>query len=342
MQISRFFLISLTVLFMAAAFGQTSELYAKESTSAKSKQVSKSASVKRTVSKKSKSKRSASKRARRIPADRFAALVVDADTGRVLYEKNAGSIRYPASLTKMMTLYLTFDALKKGQLGMEQYLTVSPKAAKQPQTNIALDAGDRLQVRDAIESLVVRSANDSAMVLAETIGGTEWNFALMMTQKAHELGMKDTVFRNPSGLPDNKQHTTAYDMARLGIALKRDFPEYYPFFSLPSFTYNGITYPSHNRVMERYPGADGLKTGYIRASGFNLVTSVSRDGHRLVAVVLGGNTANSRDNQMVNLLDRTFARLATQEESMADSLNDNEPKSATFEPKQALSLGNPG
>lgn len=287
--------------------------------SSSQKQVSQTAKKKPAVSKnvkKPKAKRTASKRARTAPpADRFAALVVDADTGRVIYEKNAGATRYPASLTKMMTLYLTFDALKKGKLRLDQELPVSAKAAKQPQTNINLSAGDRLPVRKAIESLVVRSANDASVVLAEAISGTEWNFALNMTKKARELGMKKTVFRNPNGLPDNKQYTTAYDMARLGIALRRDFPEYYHFFSLHDFEYDGVTYTTHNRVMERYDGADGIKTGYIRASGFNLVTSVRRDGYNIVAVIMGGPSASSRDNQMVSMLDRTFASLASKKNS---------------------------
>jgi D-alanyl-D-alanine carboxypeptidase len=254
---------------------------------------------------------------------KFSALVVDAETGRVLYEKNAGNTRYPASLTKMMTLYLTFEALKAGKLDMDDSLPVSAKAAGQPQTNISLSAGDNLPVRTAIESLVVRSANDSSMVLAEALGGTEWNFGLMMTKKAHELGMKNTVFRNPNGLPDNKQRTTAYDMARLGIALRRDFPEYYPFFKLTSFTHNGVEYPGHNRVMERYAGADGIKTGYIRSSGFNLVTSVKRNGYNIVAVIMGGRSATNRDNQMISMLDQTFAKLETANQMAA---NDNVSK----------------
>jgi D-alanyl-D-alanine carboxypeptidase len=249
--------------------------------------------------------------------DRFAALVVDANTGRVLYEKNAGNTRYPASLTKMMTLYLTFDALKRGEISMDDALPVSLKAASQPQTNIGLEAGDRLPVRSAIESLVVRSANDSSIVLAEAIGGTEWNFALLMNKKARELGMHNTMFRNPNGLPDNKQHTTAYDMARLAIALRRDFPEYYPFFKLQEFSYGGVSYNTHNHVMERYDGADGVKTGYINASGFNLVTSVRRDGYMLVAVVMGGTSASARDNYMIGLLDRTFADLQSKKNSVA-------------------------
>jgi D-alanyl-D-alanine carboxypeptidase len=337
MRFGRLLFISLIAAAVALSPGFSDDAHAK----------SKSKSSKATSSHHSKSsskskKKSSSRHVRE--EDRFSALVVDADTGQVLYERNAGSVRYPASLTKMMTLYLTFEALKHETITLDQEFNVSSKAARQPQTNIFLDPGDRLTVRSAIESVVVRSANDSAMVLAEGIGGTEWNFALMMTKKAHELGMKNTVFRNPSGLPDNKQHTTAYDMARLGIALKRDFPEYYSFFSMQSFTHNGIIYPGHNRVMERYAGADGIKTGFIRASGYNLVTSASRDGHRVVAVIMGGNTATSRDNQMISLLDRTFARLANgDKESMADQRSEIGPKSATLEGhQQFIFAGNPG
>lgn len=240
---------------------------------------------------------------------KYAALVVNADTGEVLHEKHAGDLRYPASLTKMMTLYLTFEALKKGNLQLKQRLPVSRKASRQPQTNISLKTKDRISVSSAIESLVVRSANDVAIVLAEALAGTEFNFALAMTKKARELGMKNTVFNNPHGLPDKKQVTTAYDMARLAIALRRDFPEYYHFFKRTSFSYKGVTYPGHNKVMEKYRGADGIKTGYISASGFNLVTSVKRDGHNIVAVVLGGKTSKSRDLEMIALLNRVFKRL---------------------------------
>lgn len=253
-------------------------------------------------------KRTAKKSSKTAPA-RFSALVVDASNGHILYEKNADGIRYPASLTKMMTLYLTFDALKRGKLQMSDTLAVSEKAANQPQTNISLNAGDRLPVKTAIESLIVRSANDSSVVLAEALAGSTWNFALLMTQKARALGMKDTVFRNPNGLPDDQQVTTAYDMARLGIALRRDFPGYFPMFKIQSFSYDGVTYPGHNRVMARYAGADGIKTGYIRASGFNLVTSVKKGGYNLVAVIMGGSSATARDNAMINMLDRTFAQL---------------------------------
>lgn len=271
------------------------------------------------VKKKISPSRKYSKQAKRSPASsqaRFSALVVDGSNGRILYEKNADGLRYPASLTKMMTLYLTFDALKKGKLRMNDTLAISEKAAGQPQTNISLNAGERLPVKTAIESVIVRSANDSATVLGEALGGTTWNFAMLMTQKARALGMKDTVFRNPNGLPDDQQVTTAYDMARLGIALRRDFPEYFPMFKLRSFSYDGITYPGHNRVMERYAGADGIKTGYIRASGFNLVTSVKKNGYNLVGVIMGGSSASARDTAMINMLDRTFAQLESKQQKV--------------------------
>lgn len=311
----------LVAMFAAGPVVTSSQAFAKESTSKTatrtttkttsrtSPPASKASGKVKTASRNKSKTTTASKKV--VKPDQYAALVVNAETGEVLYEKNAAALRYPASLTKMMTLYLTFDALKRGTLSMDQTLPVSAKAASQPQTNISLRSGDRLPVKTAIESLVVRSANDSSMVLAEALGGTEFNFALAMTQKARELGMKNTVFRNPNGLPDDKQVTTAYDMARLGIALRRDFPDYYHYFKKTSFSWNGVTYPGHNRVMERYNGADGVKTGYIRASGFNLVTSVQRDGYKIVAVVMGGHTASERDNKMIALLDDTFDQLGS-------------------------------
>ncbi len=240
---------------------------------------------------------------------RYAALVMDAETGKILFESHAREKRYPASLTKMMTLYMVFEALEKGTWTLDKKLTASKKAASQPQTNIALRVGDKLTVEQAIKALVTRSANDAALVLAESLGKTDWNFGVMMTNKARSLGMKNTVFRNPHGLPDSRQYTTAYDMALLGIALRRDFPQYYHFFTTRSFTYKGRTYGSHNRVLDRYPGVDGIKTGYINASGFNLVSSVKRDGVTMVAVVMGGITGASRDNHMVTLLKKHFPTL---------------------------------
>ena len=240
----------------------------------------------------------------------YSALVIDADSGKVLYQKNAFERRYPASLTKMMTLYLTFEALKAGKIKLDKPLSVTKRAASQPQTNISLKPGSTITVRKCIESLVVRSANDAAMVLAENIGGSEWNFAQMMTKKAQQLGMKGTVFKNPSGLPNTEQYTTAMDMAMLGIALRKNFPEYYSYFKLRTFSYNGRTYKSHNRVLDRFNGADGIKTGYINASGFNLVSSVKKDGRNIVAVVMGGRSGRSRDDDMVRLLDKTFKQFA--------------------------------
>jgi D-alanyl-D-alanine carboxypeptidase len=326
-----FFVILSLALFAFVALATSPEVHAKSSAT---KKVSASSSPKKaTASKKSsaKSKSTASKKHYRKVygahqstnnENKFAAVVVDASTGQVLYEKNAGEMRYPASLTKMMTLYLTFEQLKKKRLSLYQNMQVSERAAGQPETNINLTGSSRLSVEEAIEALVVRSANDAALVLAEHIGGTQWNFAQMMTQKARELGMRDTVFRNPHGLPDSGQYTNAYDMARLGIALRRDFPEYYKYFKTGRFEYGGVTYTTHNRVMLRYGGADGIKTGYIRASGFNLVTSVKKDGYNIVAVIMGGTSGTARDDQMISMLDRTFAELESKNRNhLAQSMN---------------------
>jgi len=239
---------------------------------------------------------------------RHAALVIDADSGRVLRNENASARRYPASLTKMMTLYMTFRALQAGQISMDQQLPVTKNAASQPQTNIALKPTDTISVRECILALVVRSANDAAMVLAEALGKNADNFAVMMTSTAHQLGMNNTVFRNPNGLPDNSQFTTAFDMARLGIALRRDFPQYYGMFKTQQFSYQGRNYTGHNRVLGRLDGVDGIKTGYIRLSGFNLVSSMKKDGVNIVAVVMGGNSGSERDNYMVSILKDGFQR----------------------------------
>ncbi len=240
---------------------------------------------------------------------KYASLVIDADSGRVLHAANANARRYPASLTKMMTLYLMFEALDSGRVSMHTKIPVSKKAAAMPQTNIGLKVGDKIKIRDAIKALIVRSANDVAVAVAEYFGKTEWGFALKMTNKARQLGMKSTVFRNASGLPDSRQYTTARDMAVLAAALKRHFPQYYHFFKAEKFTWRGRTYKTHNKVVQKLRGADGLKTGYIRASGFNLATSVQRNGRNLVAVVLGGKTAKRRDKHMIDLIERSFAKL---------------------------------
>lgn len=243
---------------------------------------------------------------------RRAVLVMDVDSGKILSQENAYAKRYPASLTKMMTLYLLFDALRKGEVKMSSTFTASKYGASQPQTNISLRPGDKITVEDAIKALVVRSANDVAVVVAEGLGRSEWNFGVMMTQKSKELGMKNTVFRNPHGLPNARQYTTAYDMAVLGAALRRDFPQYYNYFTTNIFRYKGRTYTGHNRVIGRFDGVDGIKTGYINASGFNLVTSVKKDGYYVVAVIMGGYSGASRDNEMVSILQRTFTALESQ------------------------------
>ncbi len=239
---------------------------------------------------------------------RYAAIVVDVESGEVLHAANADATRYPASLTKMMTLYLLFEELEKGSMRLNQPLPVSAQAEAMPASKLWLKRGSSITVEEAILALVVRSANDVAVVVAEALGGSERQFGQMMTAKARELGMRHTVFRNASGLPDNGQTTTARDMATLSIRLMQDFPQYYHYFSRQSFTYRGTTHNSHNRLVRNYPGADGMKTGFIRASGFNVATSAVRDGRRLVSVVMGGFTAASRDTHMADLLDRGFVR----------------------------------
>ncbi|KAA0597005.1 D-alanyl-D-alanine carboxypeptidase [Azospirillum lipoferum] len=241
-------------------------------------------------------------------AAKAAAIVVDARTGQVLIDQDADAITHPASLTKMMTLYLTFDALEDGRLTLDQQLPVSSWAESMSPTKLGLRAGQTLKVETAILGLVTKSANDAAVVLAEALGGTESRFAEMMTRKARELGMRHTVYRNASGLPNMEQVTTARDYAALSRALMRDHAKYYPYFSRRNFVYGGRTLANHNHLMSRYEGMDGIKTGYTVASGFNLAASAVRDGRRLVGVVLGGKSAVSRDNKMAALLDQAFGR----------------------------------
>ncbi|MGE4220965.1 MAG: D-alanyl-D-alanine carboxypeptidase family protein [Alphaproteobacteria bacterium] len=238
---------------------------------------------------------------------RAASLVMDADSGKVIDAVNPDVRNYPASLTKMMTLYLLFDALKSGRMTENQRLTASAHAVGMPPSKLGLKAGDTITVREAMLALITKSANDAAVVLAEAMGGTEANFARQMTERAHRLGMRRTTFRNASGLPNNGQMSTARDMATLAQHLIKDFPKYYKNFSTAEFTYDGRVFRNHNALLENYPGADGLKTGYIRASGYNLVSSAERDGRRLIGVVFGGQSPRNRDRQMIALLDRGFA-----------------------------------
>ncbi len=244
---------------------------------------------------------------------RYAAFVADAETGEILHSRLADARRYPASLTKMMTLYLLFEAIENGELTLESNLTASRIAASQQPSNINLSTGDTLSVETAIRALIIKSANDVAVVVAEELAGTERAFAVEMTARARELGLSNTTFRNASGLPNSRQVTTARDMARLTLALRRDFPQYMPYFEETRFSHAGRTYRSHNRLIGRVEGVDGMKTGYIRASGFNIATTATRDDTRLVAVVMGGPTASYRDNHTEQLIEAAFRSLNNRE-----------------------------
>ncbi len=231
------------------------------------------------------------------------AIVVDANSGEVLHSSKADELRHPASLTKIMTLYLLFERLDAGKLKLDTPLSVSEHAADQAPTKLGLKPEQTIVVEDAIKGLVTRSANDAAVVIAEAIAGDERSFAEMMTRKAHALGMSRTVYRNASGLPSDEQVTTARDQATLGRAIQERFPRYYTYFSTVTFNYHGQSIRNHNQLLGRVEGVDGIKTGYTQASGYNLVTSLRRGNKHLVAVVLGGSSAGSRDAKMRNLID---------------------------------------
>jgi D-alanyl-D-alanine carboxypeptidase len=236
----------------------------------------------------------------------YAEFLLDPASGAVLHAVNADVTTQPASLTKMMTLFLAFDALDKGDLTLDQLVPVSRRAQNMAPSKLGLVAGTTIRVEDAILGLVTRSANDAAVVLAEAVGGTEEQFAEMMTMKARMLGMRNTSFHNASGLPNSRQVTTARDIATLSQALIKGHTRHYPYFSRTSFTYNGAPVQTHNRLMSRYDGMDGIKTGFVNASGFNLAGTAVRNGRRLIAVVLGGRTSKERDNRVAALLDHGF------------------------------------
>lgn len=242
---------------------------------------------------------------------RYASVVMDSRTGQILSSRNSEQRLYPASLTKIMTLYMTFEALSTGHLKLNQKLKVSRRAEGQTPTKLGLKRGSTISVKDAVFALITKSANDAATVLAEGMAPTEALFAQKMTEKARRIGMRRTSFRNASGLPNRRQRSTAHDMAVLGAALIHDFPQYYHYLSLQSFDYKGKAYKNHNNLLGKYSGADGIKTGYIRASGFNLVASAKRGRNRLIGVVFGGRTAKSRDRHMKKLLDKGFAKIET-------------------------------
>lgn len=242
---------------------------------------------------------------------KYASLVIDAETGEVLHAVNADTRNYPASLTKMMTLYKMFEAVENGRWSMNTRLRMSARAAGQPPSKLGLKPGQTISVRDAILALSVKSANDIAAAVAENYSGKEWKFAREMTATARRLGMNRTTFRNASGLPHSAQMSTARDMAKLARALLRDFPQYYHFFSRTRFDFGGVSHKTHNKLLLSYDGADGFKTGYIRASGFNLVTSAKRDGRRVIGVVFGANSSSARNRLMAKHLDRAFAELGS-------------------------------
>ena len=241
----------------------------------------------------------------------YAEMVIDARTGRVLYALNPDSLRHPASLTKVMTLYMLFEALESGKVTMNTDLKVSARAQRQAPSKLGLNAGDTIKVEDAIKALVTKSANDVAVTVAENLGGSEDEFANLMTRKAQSLGMKRTVYANASGLPNPKQLTTARDLITLGQAIQKRFPKYFAYFSMRSFEYDGNEIPTHNKLLGKVEGVDGIKTGYTQKSGFNLLTSVHTDDKALIAVILGGRSGRARDNRMADLIETYLPSAAT-------------------------------
>src|ERR1700712_4066148 len=249
--------------------------------------------------------------ARESYSPQFSSIIVDGNSGEVLTSNNPDGSRHPASLTKIMTLYLLFERLDSGKMKLDTEMAVSEHASEQAPTKLGLRPGNTIPVEDAIKGLVTRSANDAAVVIAEAIAGDEDDFAKLMTRKARSLGMTRTVYRNASGLPDDDQVTTARDQLTLGRAIQERFPRHYRYFSTGAFNYHGNAIRNHNRLLGTVEGVDGIKTGYTRASGFNLVTSMRRGNRHLVGVVLGGRSGGSRDAIMRNLLAENLTKAAT-------------------------------
>ncbi len=235
---------------------------------------------------------------------KYASFVINENTKRIYHNTNADTRNYPASLTKIMTLYMIFDALKNKRISMNTKFKVSNRASRQPPSKLNLSAGSSITVKNAILALITKSANDVATVVAENLGKSERNFAKLMTKKAKKLGMTRTTFKNASGLPNRSQLSTARDMATLGMAIRKNHPNFFKFFKTKSFVFKGIKYTNHNNLLSSYYGTDGIKTGYTNASGFNLVASVERNGQRIIGVVFGGNKARSRDRHMITLLNK--------------------------------------
>ena len=237
---------------------------------------------------------------------KYASFIINENTKRIYHNTNADTRNYPASLTKIMTLYMVFDALKNKKISMNTKFKISKRATRQPPSKLNLSAGSNITVKNAILALITKSANDVATVVAENLGKSERNFAKLMTKKARKLGMTRTTFKNASGLPNRGQLSTARDMAVLGIAIRKNHPNFFKLFKTKSFVYKGIKYTNHNNLLSNYSGTDGIKTGYTNASGFNLVASVERNGQRIIGVVFGGKKARSRDKHMINLLNKYF------------------------------------
>src|SRR4051794_38671659 len=270
---------------------------------------------------------------------KFASIIVDGNSGSVLQATSPDGIRHPASLTKIMTLYLLFERLESGKLKLETEMPVSQHAADQDPTKLNLRAGQTIRVEDAIKGLVTRSANDAAVVIAEAIAGDEDDFAKLMTRKARALGMSKTVYRNANGLPNDEQVTTARDQATLGRAIQDRFPRYYRYFSTTVFNYRGQSIRNHNRLLGNVEGVDGIKTGYTRSSGFNLVTSMRRGNRHLIGVVLGGRSGGSRDATMRNLLAESLEKGATKRTVAA--ITERNPADGTVDMAEAETASRP-
>jgi len=246
-------------------------------------------------------------------SDDYSSLVFEEKTGNILSETRSEKTSYPASLVKVMTLYLTFEAIEKNQLTSETQLTVSERGeeigAVNKSNSLHLKKGDKITVRDAIRFVIVKSFNEAAVTLAEGVAGSEWNFVRKMNEKAAQLGMINTSFRNASGLHEEGQYTTSYDLGRLVVAINKDFPGYYQLFSLKEFKYRGTEYETHNHVLVDYKGAEGMKTGFTNASGFNLISSAKKHDTRVISILLGCSTYKKRDNLTKQLLDNAFAKI---------------------------------
>lgn len=248
-------------------------------------------------------------------AEKYASIVIDLETDQVLHARHADAPRYPASLTKAMTLYMLFDAMKSGEVKLYERLPVSRAAASQPPSSLRLRAGSTITTKDAINALITKSANDVAVVVAERLGGTEQRFATLMTAKAEAMGMTSTTFKNASGLPNSQQLSTARDMSILAERLLEDHADYYGYFANTKFSWGRANYRNHNKLIGKVVGVDGIKTGYTRASGFNLMASAKRRGRRVVAIMFGGSTARSRDQHVSDLIEAAYKSFEDSDEA---------------------------